>query len=120
MKTLKLVDGDLVFDSNKELEMVSDDEEFAQNLRVIFGTRLGEFELDETIGLSRDHLLGKDFDEEQATYDIIEAASQEDRTEEVSKIEFNRDASNRVLNIDLEIKKTDGTTTEISEVDIGA
>ncbi len=120
MKTLKLVDGDLLFDENGELEMVSGDEEFAQNLGMILKTSLGEFDLDETIGLDRSNILTKGFDEEQARYDIVEALMQEDRVEEVSEITFKQDKENRTLSVDLEIVKADGSTTNVEDVDIDA
>lgn len=120
MKTLKLVDGDLSFDGNNDLEMVSDDEEYVQNLKVIMQTRLGEFDLDETVGLNRENLLTKQFDEEQARYDLIEALMQEDRTDEVSKLIFNQDKLNRKLSIDLEVKKTDGDAVNVEDVNIDA
>ncbi|NMH83261.1 DUF2634 domain-containing protein [Heyndrickxia coagulans] len=120
MKSLKLIDGDLSFDSNKELEMVSDDEEYAQNLKVIMQTSLGEFELDETLGLDRTNLLTKQFDEELARADIVEALMQEDRTDEVSDLTFSQDKLNRELSIDLEVKKTDGDSVTVEDVNIDA
>lgn len=120
MKTLKLVDGDLVFNSNKELEMVSDEEEFMQNIQIILQTSLGEFELDDTIGLDRVNFLTKQFEEELAHYDIVEALMQEDRTEEVSEITFIQDKKNRALSVDLEIKKIDGSSISLEGVEVDA
>lgn len=116
MKTLKLVNGDLVFNESGELEMVSDDDEFKQNLEMILKIQLGEFQLDETIGLDRSNILTKQFDEEQAHYDIVEALMQEDRVEEVSEITFNQDKATRTLSVDLTVIKTDGASVSLKGV----
>lgn len=120
MKTLKLVDGDLSFDSNGELEMISDDDEFCQSLEMIVKISLGEFYLDETIGLRRDNLLTKNFDEELAQSDIIEALMQDDRVGEVNNISFTIDKETRTLSVDLTVIKTDGSTVNLEGVAIGA
>lgn len=120
MKTLKLVDGDLSFDSNGELEMISDDDEFCQSLEMILKISLGEFYLDETIGLRRDNLLTKNFDEELAQADLIEALMQDDRVEEVNNISFTIDKENRALSVDLTVIKTDGSTVNLKGVTINA
>lgn len=120
MKTLKLVDGDLNFDSNKELEMVSDDEEFCQSLEMIVKIVLGEFFLDETVGLRRDNILTKQFDEELAHADLVEALMQEDRVGEVSDITFTLDKEKRSLAVDITVIKTDGSTVSLEGVTISA
>lgn len=120
MKTLKLVDGDLNFDSNKELEMVSDDEEFIQSLEMIIKITLGEFFLDETVGTRKDNMLTKQFDEELAHADLVEALMQEDRVGEVSSVVFTQDKKKRILSVDLELKKTDGLTVTLPGVTVSA
>ncbi|UZH06410.1 DUF2634 domain-containing protein [Heyndrickxia coagulans] len=120
MKGLKLVNGDLVFDENGELEMVSDDDEIVQNLEMILSTQLGEFQLDETIGLDRSNILTKQFDEEQAHYDIVEALMQEDRVAEVREIIFTPDKKNRRISIDVTVVKTDGSSVSLEGVTVDA
>jgi len=119
MKGLKLVDGDLVFNENSELEMVSDDEELLQNLEMILKIQLGEFQLDETIGLDRSNILTKQFDEEQAHYDIVEALMQEDRVAEVREIIFTPD-KNRRISVDVTVVKTDGSSVSLEGVTVDA
>lgn len=120
MKTLKLVNGDLVFNESGELEMVSDDDEIAQNLEMILSTQLGEFQLDETIGLDRSNILTKQFDEKQAHYDIVEALMQEDRVQEVRDVTFIPDKENRIMTVNVTVVKTDGTTVTVEGVPINA
>lgn len=120
MKGLKLVDGDLVFNENSELEMVSDDEEFKQNLETILKIQLGEFQLDETIGLDRSNILTKQFDEKAAHYDIVEALMQEDRVQEVRDVTFIPDKENRIMTVNVTVLKTDGTTVTVEGVPINA
>ncbi|MFB7260361.1 MULTISPECIES: contractile injection system sheath initiator [Bacillati] len=119
MKTLKLVDGDLVF-TDGELEMVEGDEELKQALEMILKIRLGEFFLEENVGLDRTHLLTKQFDEELAHYDIVEALMQEERIEEISEITFSLDKTKRLLTVSVTVKKIDGTTIELEEVSVSA
>ncbi|MED4933986.1 DUF2634 domain-containing protein [Heyndrickxia coagulans] len=120
MKGLKLVNGDLVFDENGELEMVSDDDEIVQNLEMILSTQLGEFHLDETIGLDRSNILTKQFDEEQAHYDIVEALMQEDRVAEVREIIFTPNKKNRRMSVDVTVVKTDGSAVSLEGVTVDA
>ncbi|MBL5768235.1 DUF2634 domain-containing protein [Heyndrickxia sporothermodurans] len=119
MKSLKLLNGDLVL-TNGEIELVDGDDELKQNLEVILKTRLGEFFLDENIGLDRTNLLTKQFDEELAHYDIVEALMQEDRVKEVSEISFNLDKYKRILTVNLSVTKIDGTTIELEGVSADA
>ncbi|MGG3677481.1 DUF2634 domain-containing protein [Heyndrickxia faecalis] len=120
MKGLKLVNGDLVFDENGELEMVSDDDEIVQNLEMILSTQLGEFQLDETIGLDRSNILTKQFDEEQAHYDIVETLMQEDRVAEVREIIFTPNKKNRRMSVDVTVVKTDGSAVSLEGVTVDA
>jgi hypothetical protein len=120
LKTLKLVNGDLVFNDSGELEMVSDDEEFKQNLEMILKIQLGEFQLDETIGLDRSNILTKQFDEKQAHYDIVEALMQEDRVAEVREIIFTPDKKNRRMSVDVTVVKTDGSAVSLEGVTVDA
>lgn len=115
---MELVNGDLVFNESGELEMVSDDEELLQNLEMILKIQLGEFQLDETIGLDRSNILTKQFDEEQAHYDIVEALMQEDRVAEVREIIFTPD--NRRISVDVTVVKTDGSSVSLEGVTVDA
>lgn len=118
MKTLELVNGDLIL-KDGELAMVEGDEELAQSVEMILKTSLGEFELDEFLGVDRENLLGKNLDEEEAQYDIIEAIAQEERIATVEDIEFQFDRKARSSRIKLKlIKEEDGQELQIGGVDV--
>ena len=118
MKTLKLVNGDINF-KDGELEMIEGDEELAQAVEMILKTSLGEFGLDEFLGVERENLLGKNLDEEEAQYDIIEAISQEERIATVEDIEFQFDRKARSIRIKLKlIKEEDGQELVLGGVDV--
>jgi hypothetical protein len=120
MNTWKLVDGDISFDENGELLMVSDEDELKQAIESILSIRLGEFFLDETVGLNRDNLLTKQFDEDLAHADIVTAVMQEDRVDEVSDLSFTLDKATRILSVDLTIVSTSGQTLTLEGVNVGA
>jgi uncharacterized protein YabN with tetrapyrrole methylase and pyrophosphatase domain len=120
MKNLKLVDGDLSFDSDGSLEMVSDDDELKQSLELILQIQLGEFDLDETVGLDWTNIFTKVFDESLARTDIIEALMQDDRVEEVSDVSFSRDNVTRLLSVDVTVLNTDGSTVNLEGVVLNA
>ncbi|UVW20623.1 DUF2634 domain-containing protein [Bacillus subtilis] len=117
MKTLKLKDGDLCFE-NGELQMVEGDAELAQSVEMILRTSLGEFELDEHVGLDRSNILRKQFDQEEAQYDIINAISQEERIASVESVNFLMDKESRSLAVHVKMTKEDEETIEIEGVDL--
>jgi len=113
----KIVDGDIVIE-NGNVVMVEDDEDLAQSVEMVLGTRKGEFFLDPDHGLSFDNLLGKQADEFEARDDIIEAISQEDRVSAVTDISFIDDRSARKRSVKVTVQKQDGTEIDIGEVDV--
>lgn len=116
MKTLKLVDGDLSF-VNGELAMIDGKEEIAQSLEIAIGTRLGEFFLDENVGLDTSNVLTKPFDENSAHDVLIATLMQDDRVEEVTDISFSRQG--RTLTADISLVTTNGDPVSMSTVVIG-
>lgn len=116
MKTLKLVDGDLSF-SDIGLEMVDGKDEIAQSLRIILATRLGEFYLDDTVGLDTSVILTKGFDEGAAHDAIIDALMQDGRVVEVTDISFA--VQGRSLSVDISLMTTDGDPVTIDNVPVG-
>ncbi|WP_051291496.1 DUF2634 domain-containing protein [Fictibacillus gelatini] len=113
----KIVDGDIVIE-NGDIAMIEGDEELAQSVRMLLQTRKGEFFLEEDHGLVFDHILGKDFNLDEARDDIIEAISQEDRIASVEEIAFNDDLQSRTRTISLTLKKDDGETLSVEGVEI--
>lgn len=116
MKGLKLVNGDLVFDSNGELSMIEGLDEIAQSLFIIVQTRLGEFYLDENVGLDQSTILTKQFDEDAAHDAIVEALMEDDRVEEVTDIEFTQ--TGRTLSVSFTVQTTTGDPVTVDNVSV--
>lgn len=94
------------FDDNGDwtLEMVSGKDEILQSISHSLKTRLGEWFLDESIGLSRVNLQSKVYKEKDISYDIIEAIKQDERVVDVSDIRLDYDRRSRLLKIEVEIQ----------------
>ncbi|MED4455896.1 DUF2634 domain-containing protein [Metabacillus fastidiosus] len=121
MRTLKVIDGDFVFDEQGELEMVEDQEETEQGMEMLLKIRLDEFMLDETIGLKRDNVLTKRLGENEAYSDILESLmplTEEGFITEISDITFNINKADRSLNVDLTAVRNDGTKVSVKGVDM--
>ncbi|MFT8928537.1 MAG: DUF2634 domain-containing protein [Sporolactobacillus sp.] len=116
MRGLKLVNGDLTFDSGGELSMIEGMDEIAQSLFIIVQTRLGEFYLDETVGTDQSALLAKQFDEDAAHDAIVEALMEDDRVEEITDIEFTQ--TGRTLNVSFMVQTTTGDPVTVDNVSV--
>ncbi|EUJ24771.1 hypothetical protein PGRAN_02720 [Listeria grandensis FSL F6-0971] len=116
MKDLLIKNGDLVF-TGTDFRLVKGSEQLRQNVESILKTSEGEYVLDEDLGLNRENILGKGFDEELARTDIVEAIGQEQRIEEVSQIDFEKNG--RELKINLKMIEMDEEELEL-EVDLDA
>ena len=112
MRTLAMKDGDLLFERGS-IKIYEGDEELAQAVSHCLSTAKGEWFLDEDYGLDRDAILGKGFNESEATDAIIEAVTQDERIERVPSIEFYFDKPTRTLRIEMTLQKTDGETIEL-------
>ncbi|MBC2077690.1 DUF2634 domain-containing protein [Listeria booriae] len=116
MKDLLIKNGDLVF-TGTDFRLVEGSEQLRQNVESILKTAQGEYFLDEDLGLNRENILGKGFDEELARTDIVEAIGQEERIEEVTEIDFVK--HRRELQVNLKMTKADDEKIEL-EVDLDA
>lgn len=98
MKDLKVTDsGDIDFLVD-DLSVVSDETDLRQSILMILSTRLGEFFLDDQLGLNWDNLFGKNYNPEYLETDISDAlVEQESRIRQVVSIEF--ETNERLLNI---------------------
>lgn len=113
MKDILLSDGDISF-LNSDIQTAEACDELVQSVRSILSIRAGEFLMDETIGLSRENMLGKDFNEEYLKQDIAQAIQeQEPRIALVEDIVFSH--SGRKLNIQLALTAQDGNQLEVIE-----
>lgn len=90
MKTLKVVNGDFVFDETGQLALVSDDEEIAQAVEMCLSIEKGEFILDEFIGIDTTFREDKSADDEDVIDAILEAVeplTEEEKIEGIENIE---------------------------------
>lgn len=120
MKTLKIVDGDFVFDANGNLEMVEGDEEIAQGVKMSLAIQKGEFELDENVGLDTSFRQNKLVSDDEIADSILEAIqimTDQNIIEGAENIIISRDQ--RTINVDLKAIKTDGTNINLEGVELG-
>jgi phage baseplate assembly protein W len=118
MKTLLLnSEGDFVFEQGSFF-MAENDLEIAQSVSFILGTAKGEWFLNPDLGLDREALLTKNFNESLARDSIIEALSYETRITAVEEIKFSK--LGRTLFADIVIRKQDDTTLQLEGVSVFA
>lgn len=121
MKTLKIKDGDFVFDETGQLALVSDDEEIAQAVEMCLSIEKGEFILDEFIGIDTTFREDKTADDEDVIDAIIEAVeplTEEEKIEGIENIET--EMNERTCTVtSCEIVKNDSEDTiEMKGVDL--
>jgi phage baseplate assembly protein W len=116
MKTILInSEGDFVFEQGSFF-MAENDLEIAQSVSFILQTAKGEWFLNPDLGLDRDALLAKKFNESLARDNIIEALSYEPRISAVEEIQFSK--LGRTLLVDLVIRKQDKTTLRLEGVSV--
>lgn len=113
----KIANGDLVIENN-DFVMAEDDEELIQSVQMVVQTSKGEFFLEPDHGLTRDNVLGKEANQDDAHDDIVEVISQEERIASVDEIVFNDDRKSRVRSISLTLQKETGEAISIEEVEL--
>lgn len=99
MQSLKLVNGDIVFDENGELIMIEGPEEIAQCAECVLGTNEGEWFLNLNLGIKFKKFLGKNLSEEEMREEIRKGLFQEERIKTVEEIRFSADFKNRTMDI---------------------
>lgn len=118
MKAFKLDEnGDLVRE-NGTFVRIEGDEELAQQIRMAIQTDKGEWFLDEEEGMDREPLFAKVFNEEEAKDSIMESVVDISEPVIFEEIIFKRDTKNRVMTVDLLIRKEDGETFPVEGVEI--
>lgn len=116
MKSIKLdkngdsvmVDGDFVW--------IEGDEELAQQVAITLKTAKEEWFLDLDEGMDRTPFFSKTFLENEAKDSLIEAVGQVPGIAMAEDISFSR--SGRVLTVSMTLRKEDGDTLELQEVEI--
>ena len=120
MKTLKVIDGDFVFDAAGNLEWVEGDEEIVQGVKMNLSVRKGEFELDEWIGLDQRFLGERNPNEEEVIDNILEALQVMTDQGIIEGAEnINATNQNGEMDLSLRILKTDGTEINLEGSDFG-
>lgn len=117
MKTLKIVNNDLVFNKNGELEMVEGREEEAQSIERIFSTNIKEFFLDPEHGFDYGVLKVKKPDQNTLRLALINAATQDQRVKTANLLVFKLGQEKRKAVIEFKLKMKNGSTIE-SEVSL--
>ncbi|MEY9097063.1 DUF2634 domain-containing protein [Paenibacillus sp. RC84] len=107
MLSLKLQDGDLVFE-NGELVMIEGPEELRQCVEINLSTNKGEWFLNPNAGIRFSRFLGKNPSEEAMRDEIRKGLLQDTRIKTVDDISFEYDRPNRMMNITFRATATDG------------
>ena len=99
LKSFKIVEDDLSFDSGKKIVITDGDNEVAQALERCFTTDAGEWFLNGRHGLKYPKIRGKGVTDEAIQLAVIKAAIQDERVSEVVSIEIERDNLRRTVDI---------------------
>lgn len=114
MKTLALLNGDLLFE-NGDFKLDESEKEVAQCIGISLGTNLIEWFLNEAAGLDFKRVLEKSTKEE-ARAEVMRVLSQEERINEINSVEIKE--VNRIRMIDYSVTLIDGTVLS-EEVVVG-
>ena len=98
-RTFKLEGGDIVINTDKNIEMTAGDEELTQALERAFTTNAGEWFLNALHGLEYPKIWGKGVTDEEIQLEVIRTALQESRVREVDGIEITRNEARRTADI---------------------
>ncbi|QOS97543.1 DUF2634 domain-containing protein [Brevibacterium sp. JNUCC-42] len=112
MQSLKLVDGDVVFDANGDLVMIDGAEEFAQCLRLTLGMNKGEWFLNPELGIKCSAFLDKSQSDEEMREQIRQGLFQEPRTKTVEDIRFTLDRKKRLMDVHFVVTSIEGYRIE--------
>ncbi|WCH45796.1 DUF2634 domain-containing protein [Lysinibacillus sp. OF-1] len=114
MKTLALLNGDLVFE-NGDFKLFEGEKEISQCISISLGTNLKEWFLNEEFGLDFSRVLEKSTKDE-ARAEIMRVFSQEERIKDIESVEI-KDV-NRVRIVVFVVTLLDGTIIN-EEVAVG-
>lgn len=121
LKTLKVSDGgDLCFCEASTMQLIDNEEAVSQAVRSLIGTRLGEFKLDEFIGMDMDFMGEKRVEDDYIFDAILEALqplTDQGIIEGVENTDFRRE--NRKLYIEnLIVLMTEGENIVLERIEI--
>lgn len=112
MRTLKIVDDDIVFNSDGELEMISNESEEVQALERTLSTSKGEFFLSPDFGLDYGPLKVKSPRRDLIRLAMVDAITFDTRFKRIKDLTIDIDRTNRKITVNQRILKTTGETLE--------
>ena len=99
MKAFKIVNGDIVFNSLNDIEMVSGKDEEVQSIDRILTTNTGEWFLNILFGLDYSKVRGKGRTRAEIELALLDALSQDERTLDVEFERIDINERNRTLTV---------------------
>lgn len=116
MRTLQIVNGDIVFNSQHNLVIVERHDEEVQSVERLLTTNIGEWFLNIEHGLDYSKIQGKAVSDEQIRLAVLQALAQEGRITEVENIEVRRSDKNRTVAINFRCRMVSGEVLQGEEV----
>lgn len=103
MRDFKLDENGDVVIADGDISIISDSEEVNQRIKTTLQTRLNEFEPeDDSMGLTRENMLGKAYNEDFLREDIEDAIHEQvDENIDIREISFERDMAQRSLTVEI-------------------
>lgn len=119
MKAFRLTDnGDLDFNGS-EFVMIEDLHQLAQEAEFSFGTRKGEWFLDENEGMDFSALYQKPFDENEFRTDLIESLQGTTQQLDVMEANFGNVTPDRKISLDVKMETSDGRILNLENTEVG-
>lgn len=110
MNSLLVVNGDIVFNDNQELRMVSGKEEEAQSIERTLTTRIKEFFLNRDFGFDRATVERKRIDNNEIRMALVDAITFDKRFAGIRNLEIDFNRQERALTVNFKALTADGTT----------
>lgn len=102
--------GDIELDGQNKHRMVEGDAELVQSVRETFRTNQGEWFANPEHGFLRSVTQTRHYNEDAVREEIYNTAYQDERVENVDRIDFEYDKARRKLKVDFEFTKEGGGT----------
>jgi len=115
VKNFLLQDGDIVL-INNDVQLVVDNTEIIKRIEFILNVAKGEWFLNPSVGMDREPIFSKIFNDTRARDSIIESVGQVEEVETVDNIIFIR--IDRTLLVTMDITLKTGDTLQNVEVNI--
>lgn len=117
METFKIIEDDISFDGQNNIEIVSGQDEEVQSIERALTTNIEEWFLNAEHGFDYSVIQRKAVDEEQIRLALIEVILQEDRVSEVEEITIDLNRQTRNMTIGFKAKmKSGGAIQEVVSI----